>query len=82
MSIDCIYDCESLTNMAHIGSDVCEMQLNGVSEVMDLLFIDVETDTTVKPLQACFVFQGSSLTDYYFRKKTLLTLLYGDCLVG
>ncbi|XP_034005946.1 LOW QUALITY PROTEIN: tRNA methyltransferase 10 homolog B [Trematomus bernacchii] len=30
--------------MAHIGSDVCEMQLNGVSEVMDLLFIDVETE--------------------------------------
>lgn len=33
-----------LTEMAHIGSDVCEMQLNGVSEVMDLLQIDVETD--------------------------------------
>ncbi|XP_028419463.1 tRNA methyltransferase 10 homolog B [Perca flavescens] len=33
-----------LTEMAHIGSDVCEMQLNGVSEMMDLLQIDVETD--------------------------------------
>ncbi|XP_044040505.1 tRNA methyltransferase 10 homolog B isoform X2 [Siniperca chuatsi] len=30
--------------MAHFRSDVCEMQLNGVSEVMDLLQIDVETD--------------------------------------
>lgn len=30
--------------MAHISSDVCEMQLNGVSEVMDLLQIDVGTD--------------------------------------
>uniref|UniRef100_UPI0037E8D289 tRNA methyltransferase 10 homolog B n=1 Tax=Semicossyphus pulcher TaxID=241346 RepID=UPI0037E8D289 len=30
--------------MAHIHSDECEMQLNGVSEGMDLLQIDVETD--------------------------------------
>ncbi|KAM9335401.1 tRNA methyltransferase 10 homolog B isoform 1-T2 [Symphorus nematophorus] len=30
--------------MAHIGSDMCEMKLNGVSEEMDLLQIDVETD--------------------------------------
>lgn len=30
--------------MAHIHSDVCEMQLNGVSEGIDLLQIDVETD--------------------------------------
>lgn len=32
------------TEMAHISSDMCEMQLNGVSDVMDLLHIDVETD--------------------------------------
>ena len=32
------------TEMAHTASDVCEMQLDGVSEVMDLLQIDVETD--------------------------------------
>lgn len=30
--------------MADIRSDVCEMQLNGVSELMELLQIDVETD--------------------------------------
>ncbi|XP_075948350.1 tRNA methyltransferase 10 homolog B [Anarhichas minor] len=30
--------------MAHSGSDACETQLNGVSEEMDLLRIDVETD--------------------------------------
>ncbi|GAA6215987.1 tRNA methyltransferase 10 homolog B [Lates japonicus] len=30
--------------MAHIPSEVCDMQLNGVSEVMDLLHIDVEAD--------------------------------------
>ncbi|XP_070710855.1 tRNA methyltransferase 10 homolog B [Pempheris klunzingeri] len=30
--------------MAHSRSDVCEMQLNGVSEAMDLLQIEVETD--------------------------------------
>ncbi|XP_068584340.1 tRNA methyltransferase 10 homolog B [Cebidichthys violaceus] len=30
--------------MAHSGSDVCETPLNGVSEEMDLLRIDVETD--------------------------------------
>lgn len=30
--------------MAHIPSDMCEMQLNGVSEGMDLLHIEVETD--------------------------------------
>lgn len=30
--------------MAHIPTDECEMQLNGVSEAMDLLHIDVETD--------------------------------------
>lgn len=30
--------------MAHSGSEVGEMQPNGVSEVMDLLQIDVETD--------------------------------------
>lgn len=30
--------------MAHTDSDVCEMQLDGVSEVMDLLQIDLETD--------------------------------------
>ncbi|XP_042368449.1 tRNA methyltransferase 10 homolog B [Plectropomus leopardus] len=30
--------------MAQIGPDVCEHQLNGVSEDMDLLQIDVETD--------------------------------------
>ncbi|XP_063751774.1 tRNA methyltransferase 10 homolog B isoform X2 [Eleginops maclovinus] len=35
--------------MAHIGSDVYEMQLNGVSEVMDLLLIDVETDVGDRP---------------------------------
>lgn len=30
--------------MAHNGPDVCEIQLNGVSEAMDLLQIDVEAD--------------------------------------
>lgn len=30
--------------MAHNRPDVCEMQLNGVSEAMDLLQIDVEAD--------------------------------------
>lgn len=30
--------------MAHICSDVCEIQLNGVSEAIDLLQIDVGTD--------------------------------------
>lgn len=30
--------------MAHTASAVCEMQLDGVSEVMGLLQIDVETD--------------------------------------
>lgn len=35
---------EQQTEMTHISSDMCEMQLNGVSEVMDLLHIDVETD--------------------------------------
>ncbi|XP_041821098.1 tRNA methyltransferase 10 homolog B isoform X3 [Chelmon rostratus] len=30
--------------MAHVRADASEMQLNGVSEVMDLLQIDVETD--------------------------------------
>lgn len=35
---------EQYTEMAHIHSDVCEVQLNGVSEVMDLLQIEVETD--------------------------------------
>lgn len=30
--------------MANVRADASEMQLNGVSEVMDLLQIDVETD--------------------------------------
>lgn len=30
--------------MAQSRSDVCETELNGVSEVMDLLQIEVETD--------------------------------------
>ncbi|XP_032400445.1 tRNA methyltransferase 10 homolog B [Etheostoma spectabile] len=30
--------------MAQIGSDMCELQVDGVSDVMDLLQIDVETD--------------------------------------
>ena len=30
--------------MARIPSEVCDMQLNGVSEAMDLFHIDVETD--------------------------------------
>lgn len=30
--------------MAHIVSEVCEVQLNGVSELIDVLQIDVETD--------------------------------------
>lgn len=30
--------------MAHSRPDVCGMQLNGVSEAMDLLQIDVEAD--------------------------------------
>lgn len=38
------YRVEQQTEMAHIHSDVCEMQLNGVSEGIDLLQIDVETD--------------------------------------
>lgn len=36
--------------MAHIPYDMCEIQLNGVSEAMDLLHIDVEHDVVdVKP---------------------------------
>ena len=35
---------EQQTEMTHISSDMCEMQLSGVSEVMDLLHIDIETD--------------------------------------
>lgn len=35
---------EQLTEMADIRSDVCEIQLNGVSELMELLQIDLETD--------------------------------------
>lgn len=31
-----------MKEMAHCQSDVCEVQLNGVSEAMDLLQIDVE----------------------------------------
>lgn len=30
--------------MTHWGSDVCEMQLNGVSEEMNLLLLDFDTD--------------------------------------
>lgn len=30
--------------MANICSDVCEIQLNGVSEAIDLLQIDLEAD--------------------------------------
>lgn len=30
--------------MAHIPTDECEKQLNGVSEAMELLLIEVETD--------------------------------------
>ncbi|XP_036968867.1 tRNA methyltransferase 10 homolog B isoform X2 [Acanthopagrus latus] len=40
----CGYRGELWTEMAHTDSDVCEMQLDGVSEVMDLLQIDLETD--------------------------------------
>lgn len=35
---------EQLTEMADIRPDVCEIQLNGVSELMELLQIDLETD--------------------------------------
>lgn len=31
--------------MAHRDADVCEMQLNGVSEELSLLFLDFDTDT-------------------------------------
>ncbi|XP_039997572.1 tRNA methyltransferase 10 homolog B [Xiphias gladius] len=37
------YRGERQTEMARIPSEVCDMRLNGVSEVMDLLHIDVET---------------------------------------
>lgn len=30
--------------MAHIQSEICDIPFNGVSELMDLLLIDVETD--------------------------------------
>lgn len=30
--------------MAHVCSDLCEVQLTGVSEAMDLLQIDLDTD--------------------------------------
>ncbi|KAM7366394.1 hypothetical protein PAMP_015837 [Pampus punctatissimus] len=35
---------QHICEMTDISSDMCEMQLNGVSEVMDLLHIHVETD--------------------------------------
>lgn len=35
---------EQQTEMTHSPSDMCEMQTNGVSDMMDLLHIDVETD--------------------------------------
>lgn len=31
--------------MAHRDADVCEMQLNGVSEELSLLLLDFDTDT-------------------------------------
>ncbi|XP_056225979.1 tRNA methyltransferase 10 homolog B isoform X1 [Seriola aureovittata] len=38
------YRGEQQTEMAHIPSEVCDMQMIGVSEGMDLLHIDVEND--------------------------------------
>lgn len=35
---------EHQAKMADVPSEECDMQMNGVSEVMDLLHIDVETD--------------------------------------
>lgn len=35
---------ENSSEMTHLGSDVCEMQLNGVSEEMNLLLLDFDTD--------------------------------------
>lgn len=34
--------------MAHCDADVCEMQLNGVSEELSLLLLDFDTDTMEK----------------------------------
>ncbi|TWW63416.1 tRNA methyltransferase 10 -like protein B [Takifugu flavidus] len=36
---------ENSSEMAHRDADVCEMQLNGVSEELSLLFLDFDTDT-------------------------------------
>lgn len=35
---------ENSREMTHCGLDVCEMQLNGVSEEMNLLLLDFNTD--------------------------------------
>lgn len=35
-----------MNEMAHCETDVCEVQVNGVSEAMDLLQIDVEAQVT------------------------------------
>lgn len=44
----CICDCFigqfHYNEMTHLGSDVCEMQLNGLSEEMSLLLLDFDTD--------------------------------------
>lgn len=63
--------------MAHISSDVCEMQLKGVSEVMDLLQIDVWTDEVEdRPGREDAACSVSCFTDASFEIRTALKPLW------
>lgn len=67
----CFPDDEEATEMAHIPSEVCEIRLSGVSEAMDLLQIDVETDVMKdKPgkddLLCSVGFLSNSAMNHYF----------------
>ncbi len=56
--------------MARIGSEVCEVQLSGLPEAMDLLEIDVETDVVEeKQGREDATFSVSLFTEPSFKKN-------------